>query len=173
MFWIQLWDIELSEHLQFIMILIIPCAAAHAHEQMCWVSGHQQRHTIGRDGEKWDSSSLSLSTPSALFFRLTSSMPRSSDGHVDEVGGKNVFASPAPLWCRDGMLNSLLLQGLSAAYGRRTLHVSWKHMARSRKIGIFIFADLRRERKAVYTYFWRHWLFRKTGASLVYKSHRE
>lgn len=168
MFWKQLWDIELSEHLQFIMILIIPCTWAHAHEQMCWVSGHQQRHTIGRDGEKWDSSSLSLSTPSTLFFRLTSTMPRSSDGHVDEVGGKNVFASPAPLWCRDGMLNSLLLQGLSAAYGRRTLRVSWKRMPRSRKLAS-LFADLKRERKAVYEYFWRHWRYPKTGA----KSHRE
>lgn len=64
-----------------------------------------------------------FSTSLALFSRLTSSRPRSSGGHVGGVGGKDVFVSRGPLRCWDGMLNSLHLQGPSAAYGARALRL--------------------------------------------------
>lgn len=88
LFWMQLWDIVLSEHSQFIMNLIVPCARARAQEQMRWVSGHWQRHTNGEkeEGEKWDSSSLSLFKPCSHFSLV--SLPRGLVHQVDMKQGR-------------------------------------------------------------------------------------
>lgn len=66
--------------------------------------------------------------PFCTSFSLTSTIPCSSDGHTLSQKEECVCSCLGPLWCRDSMLNSILLQGLLPAYGHRTFRASWRHM---------------------------------------------
>ncbi len=146
---------------------------------MCWVSGQQQQHIIGGDREKLKSSSLSLSTPSALPFTNFKYPLFISWTHRLSQKEECVCFCFGPLWFRDSMLNSILLQGLSPAYGHRTLRASWRHMPyRHKSLFFTCWSQNGSHTTAVKTYFLRTLpLVTLVGASItknqeisVYKS---